>query len=893
METPDAVTRLNAALEGRYLIERQLGEGGMATVYLADDLKHERKVAVKVLKQELAAVVGADRFLSEIKTTANLQHPHILPLFDSGEADGLLFYVMPYVEGETLRERLERERQLPVDDAVRIASDVAEALDHAHRQGVVHRDMKPANILLRDGQPLVADFGIALAVGAAGGSRLTGTGISVGTPQYMSPEQATGDRAVGPATDVYSLGCVLYECLAGEPPYTGTSPQAILGRIITSGAVAIREHRSSVPANVEATISRALEKLPADRFRSAADFGNALSDPGFRHGGARERTRPGNPWKAVSALLGTVVLVLSAWNVWPDDKVLTRYNMSLPLGGTDTGAFPSRVVLSPDGTRYVFAAPGDDGSRGGLWIRDQSEAHPEPLPTLSGAWNPSISPDGESVAALEYLPGGRSTLVRAPLEGTGTVTLAEGDLDRMGHSWGDDGYIYIGSTDGVLRISESGGELETVTRVDEAAGETGHHSPVALPGGAGIVFTVRFAPFRDRSLYQIAAAGREGGAHRVLIPGVRAEYAAPGILLHVSYDGGLFATPFDVGPLEFTGQTTPIADDVSVGPLGAVDLTVSKTGKLVYGAVTGSPDLAELVLVSKDGSSRPLAPGWSADFRNPSVSPDGSRLAVQTGTTGGPSGIWVWSFDRGTRLPVSSGGGFRPAWTPTGARVGFLADSGNASAVWATRPDGSGEPELVRAHQDDIAEAAWSTDGRWLVYRMTAQVQGAGDIFSADLESGTEQALFDNEVAERAPALSPDGRWIAYTSRTTGIYEVWVASFPDVQRERHKISEGGGTEPRWSRDGRELFFRDGNDDMAVAEVSDGGEFTFTGTHPTVLRFPLSRQLEPLRIRRDAGRRIVRDDSGRGGRSGGPAGRHRGFSAVARAVGGEHRIRGRS
>ena len=827
METPDPVTRLNAALGGRYLIERQLGEGGMATVYLADDLKHERKVAVKVLKQELAAVVGADRFLSEIKTTANLQHPHILPLFDSGEADGLLFYVMPYVEGETLRERLERERQLPVDDAVRIASDVAEALDHAHRHGVVHRDMKPANILLRDGQPLVADFGIALAVDAAGGDRLTGTGLSVGTPQYMSPEQATGDRAVGPATDVYSLGCVLYECLAGEPPYTGTSPQAILGRIITSGAVAIREHRASVPANVEATISRALEKLPADRFRSAAEFGNALSDPGFRHGGAREPARPGNPWRAASALLGTVVLVLLAWIAWSDDGELSFYNLNLSLVDGVAVFNSSRVALSPDGTRYVFASPGTDREGAGLWVLHQSRPHPEPLPTLSGARNPSISPDGQNVAALEPLTGGRSALLRAPLAGTGTVQLAEGDLDRTGHSWGDDGYIYIGSTRGVLRISESGGELETVTRVDEAAGETGHHGPVALPGGAGIVFTVRFAPFRDRSLYQIATAGTEGGAHRVLTPGVRAEYAAPDILLHVSYDGGLFATPFDVEHLEFTGQTTPIADDVSVGPLGGVDLTVSKTGKLVYGPVTGSPELAELVLVSKDGSSRPLAPGWTADFSNPSVSPDGSMLAVQAGAIGGSAGIWVWSFDRGTRIPVSSGGGFRPAWTPTGTRVGFLADSGNASAVWATRPDGSGEPELVLAQQDDIAEAAWSTDGRWLVYRVTAQVQGAGDVFSVELESGTEQALFDNEFAERAPALSPDGRWIAHTSRATGIYEVWVATFPDVQQARHKISEGGGTEPRWSRDGRELFFRDGNDDMAVVEVSDGGEFTFT------------------------------------------------------------------
>ena len=269
----DATERLNAALEGRYAIERELGEGGMATVYLADDLKHERKVALKVLKPELAAVVGAERFLAEIKTTANLQHPHILPLFDSGEADSFLFYVMPFVEGETLRDRLDREHQLPVHDAVQIATNVAEALDYAHKQGVIHRDIKPDNVLLQSGKPVISDFGIALAVGVAGGGRLTETGLSLGTPQYMSPEQATGDLSVGAASDTYALGCVLYEMLVGEPPYTGSTAQAILGKIIAGEIATATKQRASVPANVDAAIRKALEKLPADRFVGAQDFG--------------------------------------------------------------------------------------------------------------------------------------------------------------------------------------------------------------------------------------------------------------------------------------------------------------------------------------------------------------------------------------------------------------------------------------------------------------------------------------------------------------------------------------------------------------------------------------------------------------------------------------------
>jgi serine/threonine protein kinase len=254
----------------------------MATVYLAQDLKHNRKVALKVLKPELAAVVGTERFLAEIETTANLQHPHILPLFDSGEADGFLFYVMPYVEGESLRDRLDREHQLPVDEAVRIATNVAEALDYAHAQGVIHRDIKPENILLQAGKPVVSDFGITLALGAAGGNRLTETGLSLGTPHYMSPEQATGDQHVGPATDLWALGCVLYEMLVGEPPYTGSTPQAVLGKIVTADAPSARAERKAVPSNVDAAIRRALEKLPADRFGAASHFAEALDDPSFR-----------------------------------------------------------------------------------------------------------------------------------------------------------------------------------------------------------------------------------------------------------------------------------------------------------------------------------------------------------------------------------------------------------------------------------------------------------------------------------------------------------------------------------------------------------------------------------------------------------------------------------
>src|SRR5690348_9130700 len=273
--------QLESALEGRYTIERELGRGGMATVYLARDVKHDRLVALKVLNPELGAVLGAERFLSEIRVTAALQHPNLLPLFDSGEANGLLYYVMPFVEGETLRARLDREKQLPVEEAVRIAVAVANALDYAHGHGVIHRDLKPENILLQHGQPVVADFGIALAISNAGGARVTQTGLSLGTPQYMSPEQATGDRAIDGRTDIYSLGALTYEMLTGEPPHVGSTSQAIIARVLTERPRSIRATRPSVPEQVEASVDCALEKLPADRWATARDFADALN--GVRH----------------------------------------------------------------------------------------------------------------------------------------------------------------------------------------------------------------------------------------------------------------------------------------------------------------------------------------------------------------------------------------------------------------------------------------------------------------------------------------------------------------------------------------------------------------------------------------------------------------------------------
>lgn len=276
---PFALARLQAALAGRYTVERELGQGGMATVYLAQDLKLGRPVAIKVLRPELSAMLGTDRFLREVEIAAQLSHPHIVPLFDSGEAGGFLFYVMPYIKGETLRARLEREKQLPVEEALAITRHVALALGHAHAQAVIHRDVKPENILLHEGEPMIADFGIALAVSAAADTRITQTGFAVGTPEYMSPEQATGERALDARSDVYSLGCVLYEMLAGEPPYTGRTTQALIAKRLVDPVPSVKRLRAAVPAGVEQALLKALAPTPADRFDTTGAFVAALAMP--------------------------------------------------------------------------------------------------------------------------------------------------------------------------------------------------------------------------------------------------------------------------------------------------------------------------------------------------------------------------------------------------------------------------------------------------------------------------------------------------------------------------------------------------------------------------------------------------------------------------------------
>jgi len=422
--------RLRAALADRYRLERELGQGGMATVYLAADLKHDRKVALKVLKPELAAVLGAERFVVEIKTTAALQHPHILPLFDSGTAEGFLYYVMPYIQGETLRTKLDRERQLGIEEAVRITTEIADALDYAHRQGVIHRDIKPENILLHDGRPMVADFGIALAVSAAAGGRMTETGLSLGTPHYMSPEQATGEREISGRSDVYSLGSVLYEMLTGNPPHTGASAQQIIMKIVTEEAAPVTKLRKSVPPNVAAAVAKSLEKLPADRFESAKAFAEALRNTAFTTAVPSSVGTAGRParWKpalAAGLLVGALAGAIAArtWAPASEAAAGDRIREQLTFNGRST-----RPAIAPAGDFVAFVETSCAHATYGnchssLLVQEVGGTQPRILLrdalTLS---TPRWSHDGQVLVVAGRLDGDRDGLF-AVSRLTGTVQL--------------------------------------------------------------------------------------------------------------------------------------------------------------------------------------------------------------------------------------------------------------------------------------------------------------------------------------------------------------------------------------------------------------------------------------------------------------------------------------
>ena len=783
-------TRLFGALAERYRLERELGSGGMATVYLARDLKHDRDVAVKVLRPELAAMLGADRFLNEIRISARLDHPHILTLIDSGAADGFLYYVMPFVRGESLRSKLTRERQLAVGETLDIARQIASALDYAHRQGVVHRDIKPENILLHEGEAVLADFGIAMAVEEAGGNRLTESGMSLGTPQYMSPEQAVGERQLDARSDVYSLAAVVYEMLAGEPPHSGGSLQAIIAKLLTERPTRIRVLRDTVPEEVDAAVARALAKTPVDRFASAGAFAQALATP--MSGASRRWLTASRRWTPIA--IGAAVAAAAATALF-----LARAPAAAPLPDrvqltlTGNAISPS---LSPDGTRFAFAEKQCDSAGSctyQLVIQDQDGAGRLVLTRDIGyIYKTQWSSDGRFLAFAGSHPplrhgsfavstlGGETRFLGCcvfDLLAGDTALLQGGSPPDAERSWARrvtirdgrtvdsivardaDGSHYMAALtipDRVLVSMRKPGASDAELRLADFGGRTiDRFTPPFASHGRS--FTIRWVAAQRRV---VIAAQRDlnGSEFDVLAMKVTAsaiERAVDTVLAGVELGNGVFDVSPDGerlvyfgGPVEAALSTIDIEPGAQPGLTATQRLSatallrgrISPAGDrilLARDARRGGTHASQLSLVSRTGGTESLIPGAVENLVDFQWSPDGRRILYLHGIGGSRLRlVETDSSGRGTReiARLERAAAIRFKVLPDGAVCLIAPEQRSLSIIGR-----SGKPDVTWQVPDWVSGIGGMSHGPDARSVVVSAMNATGDsavVATVDIETG-------------------------------------------------------------------------------------------------------------------------------------------------------------
>jgi WD40 repeat protein len=807
-------TPLGRSLSERYTVLREIGAGGMATVFLAEDLRHRRKVAIKVLHPELSAVIGSERFLKEIELTANLQHPHILPLFDSGDAHGQLYYVMPFVEGETLRARLDREQQLPVGDAVGIAREVADALADAHKRGVVHRDIKPENVLLQDGHALVADFGIALAVQQAGAGRLTQTGLSLGTPQYMSPEQAMGERVIDQRTDIYALGAVTYEMLAGEPPFTGPTAQAIIARAMTERPRSLSSVRETLPPAVNQAVMTALAKLPADRFSTASEFSDALTREGTSAMGSSPvvaqsaRTpRVLVPLALVAAGLiigGVLTKALLRPSAATGDSTPQFWAIALPdsapfvVGHDQYDEQLRSLDVSPDGQSVAWSTLRDSTAM--LWEARMDLGSASPLTGAAGGALPTYAPDGSAIA---FVVGG--TDVRRLDRGSsassrvGQVPLAEGLL------WPLQERIITNDYNGCLNAATPGGGafayFPSPACIGFAGGIAKGPDPqrlLASKGGAIGVLDSRSGNFT----FLRHAGGADTTTAATLVAG-DVPFLIDAQTIGFMRDSTVYAAAFDAKSARLTGDPrqvlTGVRHEAAGGAVGA-QLALSANGTLVW-VTGGDAGVSRFVWVRPAGGAPDTLPIPPTNVSSYALSPDGQRLAYSVSLPGNKSVVRI--VDR-TRNVVDS------ARFAVEVQVGNWVDAGSGVSVSLANAGPKGRQYgIVRGLGGSMAldttEApyyATSTDGK-------LRCSAMGTFWPASAPADTVR--FDRRG--NWCRFSPDGGSISWDDASAGLMVAPTTRAAGTLR--RKVAPAGANEARWSRDGRELIYRNGNRWFAV------------------------------------------------------------------------------
>jgi serine/threonine protein kinase len=830
------MTLQSGARIGPYEIQGTLGAGGMGEVYRARDTRVSRLVAIKVLGASDSRASTQQRFAQEAKALSGLNHPHICAFCDIGEEDGVQFLVMEYLKGETLASRLHRGGKLSIDEALRYAIEIADALDHAHRCGVVHRDLKPSNIMLTRSGAKLLDFGLAkrrapaivgdVSDGPQSTQSLTIDGAILGTPSYMAPEQLHGADADA-RTDIFAFGQVVYEMLTGRRAFDGASQASVIAAILERNPEPLSASQTLAPPLLESILMRCLAKAPDDRWQTASDLGQALT---WIAQGATETTgisdarrvrRSGLPGAWLAGLLVVIAAVTMMFifrlfrNGLPDVDPI-RFVISPPEGTsfTQSSAF---MALSPDGRSLAFVTS-SQGGQVSLWIRslDSLTAHE----IASGGVQPFWSPDSRFIGF--YV---RGKLEKIDAAGGVAQTLAD-SLSQPG-AWSRDGVILFRpkSDGGLSQISAAGGPTTAVTSLDHSLGETSHEWPQFLPDGRHFVYLARSTePEHDSVLYLASIDSRER------VPLFRSDsqvtYVPPGFLISMA-GNALLARPFDASRLRVTGEPMAIADHVERNPdshRGA--FSVSQTGVLAYRSLIGD---TELVWFDRTGQ-RMQKLGAPARYSNPALSPDNRQLAVarvdpETGTTD----IWLYElartvFSRFTLDPASDD---MPLWTPDGSHIVFKSSRNKTFAFYQQASSGSGPDEVMLSGLGPQATPlSWSPDGQFLVFAANGGPQRNALWLLPSFGDRKPFPYLRAPVNELQGQVSPNGRWMAYESNESGRNEVYVRSFPSGEG-RRQISTNGGLEPAWRSDGNELFFLAANQDlMAVAvkpnSISDAG-----------------------------------------------------------------------
>ena len=804
---------------GTYEIVARLGAGGMGEVYLATDTNLGRQVAIKVLPASLNTdPERIARFRREAQVLAALNHPHIAAIYGTEEANGIQFLILELAEGETLDQRIAR-RALAVDEALAIAKQIAEALEAAHEKGIIHRDLKPSTIALtNDGQVKVLDFGLAKLVATDSAltspsaslsptitspALLTGAGMLLGTAAYMSPEQATGGEA-DKRSDVWAFGCVLYEMLTRSRPFNGNSMTEVLGAVV--GLEPDWEALSSdVPPAIRTLIQRSLVKNRRLRigdiavarfvFEGQTHFPQSGSGSGAMQLPLRRRIVP---------LLGgaLVTLALAGAGVWyfsraaPEPRHVMRFTQLLDADSGFTRLGRPLVAISPDGTQTVFVANLQ------LYIRRAGNLKAVPIVgTNTDPNTPFFSPDGQWIGYWSFRD---SKLMRVPSAGGAPVSIAAADIP-FGASWGADGTIVFGQTTGIMRVSANGGTPQLVVKT--APGEQ-VHGPQLLPDSRTLLFTMTTATGPTRwDQADIVVQPLSGGQRKTIWRGGSdAQFVASGHIVY-ALQQTLLAMPFDLSRLTRTGAPVAIVEDIlrAEGPAtAAANYAISESGTLVYVPAIAGATRRSIMALDAAGNGMPVVEA-ARNYVEPQISPDGQRIAVTVVDPASGSHIWIIDTASGVANPLTfEGSNTRPAWTPDGKSVVFRSSrtAGTGTLLLQAADSSSAARQLVGG-TNELQAGNISKTGVLAFYK---EVDGSPDLYTLALPDGNETKFLATRANERTPAISPDGRWIAYVSNERGRDDVYVRPYPASGSSQWLLSDAGGYAPQWSPAGSAVYY---------------------------------------------------------------------------------------